>query len=97
VFFLLKSSGSQILFDHPVLEIKDQTLCAFSGNFMGLLLSFPEVCENMRETHHVTRHNTTIHNTLSTAPQSSISQKELGTLPEDGNVMPKHVGATTHN
>jgi hypothetical protein len=21
----------------------------------------------------------------------------LGTLPEDGNVMPKHVGATTHN
>jgi hypothetical protein len=25
------------------------------------------------------------------------SQKALGTLPEDGNVMPKHVGATTHN
>jgi hypothetical protein len=24
----------------------------------------------------------------------SISQKTLGTLPEDGNVMPKHVGAT---
>jgi hypothetical protein len=34
-----------------------------------------------------------IHNILSTAPQLSISQKELGTLPEDGNVMPKHVGA----
>jgi hypothetical protein len=34
---------------------------------------------------------------LSTAPQLSISQKALGTLPEDGNVMPKHVGATTHN
>jgi hypothetical protein len=34
--------------------------------------------------HHVTRH--------STAPQLSISQKALGTLPEDGNVMPKHVG-----
>jgi hypothetical protein len=34
---------------------------------------------------------------LSTAPQLSISQKELGTLPEDGNVMPKHVGATIHN
>ena len=31
------------------------------------------------------------------APQLSISQKALGTLPEDGNVMPKHVGATTHN
>jgi hypothetical protein len=33
---------------------------------------------------------------LSTAPQFSISQKALGTLPEDGNVMPKHVGATIH-
>jgi hypothetical protein len=32
-----------------------------------------------------------------TAPQLSISQKALGTLPEDGNVMPKHVGATIHN
>jgi hypothetical protein len=27
----------------------------------------------------------------------SISQKALGTLPEDGNVMPKHVGAIIHN
>jgi hypothetical protein len=27
----------------------------------------------------------------------SISQKALGTLPEDGNVMPKHVGDTIHN
>jgi hypothetical protein len=48
-------------------------------------------------THHVTRHNTPIHNILSTASQLSISQKALGTLPEDGNVMPKHVGATIHN
>jgi hypothetical protein len=31
------------------------------------------------------------------SPQLSISQKALGTLPEDGNVMPKHVGATIHN
>jgi hypothetical protein len=46
---------------------------------------------------HVTRHNTPIHNILSTAHQSSISQKALGTLPEDGNLMPKHVGATMHN
>jgi hypothetical protein len=37
------------------------------------------------------------HNILSTAPQLSITQKALGTLPEDGNVMPKHVGATIHN
>src|SRR5215510_7764688 len=51
----------------------------------------------VREAHHVTRHNTSIHNILSTTPQLSISQKALGTLPEDGNVMPKHVGATIHN
>jgi hypothetical protein len=44
-----------------------------------------------------TRHNMPIHNILSTAPQLSLSQKALGTLPEDGNVMPKHVGATIHN
>jgi hypothetical protein len=48
-------------------------------------------------THRVIRHNTPIHNILSTAPLLSISQKALGTLPEDGNVMPKHVGATVHN
>jgi hypothetical protein len=29
--------------------------------------------------------------------QLSISQKALGTLPEDGSVMPKHVEDTTHN
>jgi hypothetical protein len=34
---------------------------------------------------------------LSTAPQLSISQKALRTLPDDGNVMPKHAGATIHN
>jgi hypothetical protein len=38
-----------------------------------------------------------IHNILSTAPQLSVSQKALGMLPEDRNVMPKHVGATIHN
>jgi hypothetical protein len=47
--------------------------------------------------HHVTRNNTPIHNILSTAPQLSISQKALGTLPEDDNLMPKHVGDTIHN
>jgi hypothetical protein len=45
----------------------------------------------------LTRHNTPIYNFLSTAPQLSISQKALGTLPEDGNVMPKNVRATIHN
>jgi hypothetical protein len=48
-------------------------------------------------THHDTRHNTPIHNILSTTPQLSISQKALGPLPEDGIVMPKRVGATIHN
>jgi hypothetical protein len=48
-------------------------------------------------THYVTRHNTPIHNILSTASQLSISQKAIGMLTEDGNVMPKHVGATIHN
>jgi hypothetical protein len=41
--------------------------------------------------------NPPIHNILSTAPQLSIFQKALRTLPEDGKVMPKHVGATIHN
>ena len=41
--------------------------------------------------------NTPIYNILSTASQLSISQKALETLPEDGNVMPKHVGATMRN
>jgi hypothetical protein len=43
------------------------------------------------------KHNTPIHNILSTAPQLSISQKALETFPEDGNVMSKHVGGTIHN
>jgi hypothetical protein len=43
------------------------------------------------------RHNTPNHNILSTAPQLSISQKALGTLRDNGNIMPKHVGATIHN
>jgi hypothetical protein len=45
----------------------------------------------------VTRRNTPIHNILSTAPQLSTFKTALGTLPEDGNVMPKHVGATIYN
>jgi hypothetical protein len=48
-------------------------------------------------THHITRYNTSIHNILSTASQLNISQRVLGMLPEDGNVMSKHVGATVHN
>jgi hypothetical protein len=44
-----------------------------------------------------TRHNAFIHYIPSTAPHLNISQKALGTLPEDGNVMPEHVGYTIHN
>ena len=51
----------------------------------------------VRSAHHVTRNNTSIHNILSTAPQLSISQKALGTLPEDGNVIPKHVVSAIYN
>jgi hypothetical protein len=47
--------------------------------------------------HQVNRINTPIHNILSTASQLSISQKAIGMLSEDGNVMPKHVAATIHN
>src|SRR5215469_11182855 len=50
----------------------------------------------VRSALHVTRSNTPVYNILSTAPQLSIFQKALRTLPEDGNVMPKHVGATIH-
>ena len=49
---------------------------------------------DVRGSHHITGHNTPIHNILSTAAQLSIFQKALGTLPEDGNVMPKHEEAT---
>jgi hypothetical protein len=55
------------------------------------------VFSDVVRTHHVTRHNTPINNILSTVLQLSISQKALRTLPDDGNVMPKHVGATIHN
>jgi hypothetical protein len=48
-------------------------------------------------THHVTKHKTPIHSILSTAPQLSNYQTALGTLPEDGSIMPKHVGSTIHN
>jgi hypothetical protein len=47
--------------------------------------------------HHATIKDTPIHNILSTAPQFNISQKALGTFPEDGNVMPQHVGVTIDN
>jgi hypothetical protein len=53
-------------------------------------------CVVSSDAHHVTRHNTPINNIISTT-KLSISQEVLGTLPEDGNVMPKRVGDTIHN
>jgi hypothetical protein len=59
-------------------------------------ITFSVLCLVTWCVHHVTRHSTPIHNILSTASQFSISQKALGTFPEHGTVMPKHVGATIH-
>jgi hypothetical protein len=42
-------------------------------------------------------HNTPIHNILSIVPQLGICQKALENLHENGNVMPKHVGAAIYN
>jgi hypothetical protein len=54
------------------------------------------VSSGVVRTHHATRYNTPLPHILLTAPQLSISQKALGTFPDDGNVMPKHVAATIH-
>jgi hypothetical protein len=45
------------------------------------ILSMGVLC--LVRAHHVTRNNTPVHSIVSTAPQMSISQKALGTLPED--------------
>jgi hypothetical protein len=58
---------------------------------------FRSVSSDVMRAHHITIHNTPIHNILSTVSELSISQKALGTLPEEGKVMPKHVGTTIHN
>jgi hypothetical protein len=50
------------------------------------------VFSDVVHTYHVTRYKTPIHNIIPTAPQFSISQNAQGTHPEDGNVIPKHVG-----
>jgi hypothetical protein len=46
---------------------------------------------------HRSPNNTSIHNILSNAPQLSISHKALGSLPENGNITPKHVVVNIHN
>jgi hypothetical protein len=54
-------------------------------------------CNSYMFRHYIAILNTSIHNILSTAPQLSTYQKALGTVPEDVNVMPNHVGDTIHN
>src|SRR5215831_12733714 len=80
-FSLLIMYGSSYMFRHYI------------GIFRERVVS-SDVCAPRTTSLDTTRH---IHNILSTAPQLSISQKALGTLHEDGNVMPIHVGATIHN
>src|SRR5215468_6606656 len=75
-------------------------ICVENQQIHQLLIQFINYVVSsdvVRGAHHVTRHNTPIHNILSTAAQLSISQKALETLPEDGNVMPKHAEATIHD
>jgi hypothetical protein len=81
--------GSSHVFRHYIAIFRERSQC---------LLRDAQLSSSRSQiaTHHVTRHNTPIYNILSTACQLNISQKALGTLPEDGNVIPKHVGATIH-
>jgi hypothetical protein len=48
-----------------------------TGDFSSWAVHFVDISQIA--THHVTRHNTPIHNILPTTPQLSISQKALGT------------------
>src|SRR5215471_13758058 len=101
-FRLLIMYGSSYMFRHYIAIFRERSQCLLQDAQLrssrenivdGRVVSSDVV----RFAPHVTRHNTPIHNILLTAPQLSIFQKALGTLPEDGNVMPKHVGATIHN
>jgi hypothetical protein len=82
--------GSSYMFRHYIAILRERLNLGVDGRVV-----FGDVRSEVA-THHVTRHNTPIHNIQSTA-QLSISQKALGTLPENGNIMPKHVGSTIHN
>src|SRR5215469_12382672 len=99
---LLIMYGSSYMFRHYIAIFRERSWCLLrDAQLRSSRQNIVDGCvvssDVVRGAHHVTRHYTPIHNILSTAPQFSISQKALGTLPEDGNVMPKHVGATIHN
>src|SRR5215475_3615083 len=94
--------GSSYMFRHYITIFRERSQCLvrdaqLRSSRQNIVDGRVVSSDVVRGAHHVTRHNTPIHNILSTAPQLIISQKALGTLPEDGNVMPKHVGATIYN
>jgi hypothetical protein len=78
------------MFRHYIVIFRERSLCLLRD---AQLRSSRQNIVDWR----VTTHHTPIHNILCTAPQLSISQKTLGTLPENNNVMPKHVEVTIHN
>jgi hypothetical protein len=97
--------GSSYTFQHYIAIFRECSKCLLRDvqlrssrqNIVdGRVVSSGVVCMRITSSDvvHVTRHITPINNILSTTPQLSMSQKALGTLPEDGNVMPKHVRAT---
>jgi hypothetical protein len=87
--------GSSHMFRHYIVILRERSWCLLRD--AHLKSSRQNIVDRHVVSRHVTRHNTPIHNNLSTAPQFNISQKALGQLHEDSNVMPKHVGATIHN
>jgi hypothetical protein len=92
--------GSSYMFRHYIAIFRERSQCLMRDAQLSSRYNIVDgrvVSSDVVSTHHVKRHNMPIHNILSTAPQLNISQKALGTLLEDGNVMPKHVGATIHN
>src|SRR5215469_12329563 len=60
---------------------------ALHCHLQGVFLVPSERCSIEEQSIEYCGHNTPFHNILSIAPQLSISQKALGTLPEDGNVL----------
>jgi hypothetical protein len=93
--------GSYNMFRNYIATIRERSWCllrdAQKRSNLQNIVDGRVVSSNWFTTRHATRHNTPIHNILSTVPHLSVSQKALGTLPEDDNVVPKHVGATIHN
>jgi hypothetical protein len=73
--------GSSYMFRHYITIFRERSLCLLRD--AQLRSSRQNIVDERVESSDVVR--------------VRISQKALGTLPEDGNVMPQHVGATTHN